>query len=202
MSSNTSANEAIPAKHSRVAVAARYAAVIFGAIAGSWFLKLLLRRIFAMPPDDRLAGPLILALIAALFWFVVSFLALMRAGSGNAASRQEHNSSPTRTRTVLRTITHALVVAILLAISAWTGLFLNDEILESRSLPWIAPLITVQYYGFAKASRMFPCQIEGADTGCEAYKWIPTFLATNSLFYFPFVLIMVFCYQHSEESEQ
>ena len=196
MSSNSSANEEIPAKRSRVAIAARYAAVIFGAIVGSTVLKLLLRRIFARPPNETLQGPIILASTAGFFWFVVSFLALLRS-SGDDSPHHEQNAQPARTITVPRTITHAVVIAVVLASSAWTGLVLNDEILESRSLPWIAPLITVQDYGFVKASQTFPCQIEGADTGCVAYKWIPTFLAANSLFYFPIVLITVFSYQHS-----
>jgi hypothetical protein len=196
VSGNNSAIEEIPAKGSRLAIAARYALVIFGAAAGSAIPKLLVHRAFATPANYRLGGPIVLASTAGLFWFALSFVALARASSGNATSPQGQNRPPARTRTVLRTIPQALAIAGVLSISAWTGLVLNDEIFESRSLPWIAPLITVQDFGFAEASRMFPCQIEGADTGCEAYKWLPTFLAANSLFYFSLVLITMLSCQH------
>jgi hypothetical protein len=190
----------IPEKRPPVAVAACYAAVVFGAIAGSAILKLLLHRILAMPRDDQLWGPFILACILGLFWFALVFL--LSASSSNDTTRQWRDASPNGTNTVGRTITRALVIACVLAISAWTGLSLNDAILESRSLPWIAPLITVQEFGFVEASQRFPCQIEGSDIGCEAHKWIPTFLAANSLAYFPFVLITLYSFQHSEATRQ
>jgi hypothetical protein len=132
------------------------------------------------------------------FWFAVGFLVLARSSARGVGFSQAQNPSPTRTRTVLRTITLALVISCVIAITAWVGLYLNDEIFESRSLPWIAPLITLQEYGIGKASQMFPCQAEGFDTGCEAYKWIPTFLIANSLCYFPFVLAGLFFCRFSD----
>jgi len=80
-----------------------------------------------------------------------------------------------------------------LSLSAWSTLALNDEIMQSRSLPWIMPLITVQHYGFGTASRLFPCRAEGFDTGCEPYKTIPVFLGADAFAYFPFVLCVVVC---------
>lgn len=137
-----------------------------------------------------------LAMILGLFWFTLALLALRRPGE--ESSRERDNPSPKGRRTVFRTISFAVLIACVVSISGWVGLYLNDEMLQSRSLPWIAPLITVQEYGFGKASQMFPCQIEGSDKGCEAHKWLPTFLFANSLFYFPFVLAGVVSFQRSE----
>ncbi len=197
MSDNSFAQDEIPAKQSRAAMAARYAAVVFGAVAGSAVLKLLLHRILAMPRNEQLRGPFILAFVLGLLWFGLAFLVLRRARSGKDPSRQGQDASPSSRRAFGRMIARAIAVACVLAITAWTGLTLNDEILESRSLPWIAPLITLQEYGFVKTSKMFPCHFEG---GCdiEAYKWIPTFLAANCLAYFPFVLITLYSFQRWE----
>jgi hypothetical protein len=195
MSDTSSAPNEIPAKESRAAMAARYAAVVLGAVVGSAVLKLLLPRILAMPRIQQFWGPVILAFILGLLWFGFAYLALWRARSGNDASRQRQDLSSNSRRAVGRTITRAIAIAGVLAITGSSALDLNDEILESRDLPWIAPLITVQKYGFVTVNRMFPCQREGSDLGCEAYKWIPTFIAANTLAYFPFVLITLFSFQ-------
>lgn len=198
MSDNSAATDGIPTKQSRAAMAARYAAVIFGAIAGSAVLKLLLHRILAMPRNEQLQGPFILGFVLGIIWFALAFLRLPRASSSDDAPRQSQPPTPNRTTTALKTISRALFISGVLAIVAWTGLALNDDILESRSLPWIAPLITVQECGFEKASHEFPCQIEGSDIGCEAYKWLPAFLGFNTLCYFPLVLIISYFLQRSE----
>jgi hypothetical protein len=198
VSDSDSAKDDIPARHSRLAMAARYAAVVFGATVGSAVLRLGLHRVLAIPQDESLRGPIIAAFILGIFWLALSFLVLLRSRSSGDGSLQSRNPPQNKRRTVLRTIIGALVVACALAITAWTGLSLNDEIFESRDLPWIAPLITVQEYGFVKASQMSPCRLEGCDTGREAYKWIPIFLMADSLSYFPFVLIGLFSFQHSE----
>jgi hypothetical protein len=178
-----------PARPSRIGIAARCAAVIFCSIAGSAAVKLLLQRILAVPQDVQWRGPFILAIILGLFWFAFAFLVQLRSRSNDDHSRRG-SPPPTGTPTLLRTVVRALVIAGVLALTAWIGLYLNDEILESRSLPWIAPLITVQEFGIVKASQKFPCQLEGSDLGCEAYKWIPTLLAANTFFYLPFVLAL------------
>jgi hypothetical protein len=198
VNSNASPKDGVTARPSLPATAARCAAVIFGVTIGSAAFRFLLHRILAMPRDEQLRGPFILASVLGLFWFALAFLLLARSSSSGVGFPQERNPSSTGTRTVFRTITLTLVSACVMAITAWVGLYLNDEVFESRSLPWIAPLITVQGYGFGKASQMFPCQAEGLDTGCEAYKWIPTFLLANILAYFPFVLISLFSSQHSD----
>lgn len=198
MSDNASPQEGVTTKPSLPATAARYAAIVFGAIAGSALLRLLLHRVLAMPGDVQLRGPIILASLLGFFWFALGFLVLARSSARGIDFPRARTPSPTGTRTVFRAITLALVVACVMAITAWVGLYLNDQIFYSRSLPWIAPLITVQEYGSGKASQMFPCQAEGFDAGCEAYKWIPAFLIANGLCYFPFALLSLFSWRLSD----
>lgn len=198
MSNNDSARDDLLAQQSRAAPAGWYAAAVFGAVVGSAILRVVLHRIFPIPRDGHLRGPVVLALVLGLLWFALAFLVLARSSPGGVGSTKSRSPSPSETRTVLRTIIFAFVVACVIAITAWVGLYLTDTIFYSRSLPWIAPLITVQDYGFGKASQMFPCQAEGFDTGCEAYKWIPTFLIANSFSYFCFVLLGLFSWRHSE----
>jgi hypothetical protein len=195
---NRSAKDGATTNQSLPGTAARYAAVVFAATIGSAAFRLLLHRILALSRDEQSWGPIILAFLLGLFWFALTFLVLARSNSSAVGSPPWLNPSPTGTRAVLRTITVALVIGCVIAVTAWVGLYLNDEIFESRSLSRIAPLITVQTYGFEKASQMFPCQAEGSDAGCEASKWIPTFLMANSLAYFPFVLIGLLSSQHSD----
>jgi hypothetical protein len=198
VSDKASPQEGVTTKPSLPATAARYAAIVFGAIAGSALLRLLLHRVLAMPGDVQLRGPIILASLLGFFWFALGFLVFARSSARRIDFPRARTPSPTGTRTVFRTITLALVVACLMAMTAWVGLYLNDQIFYSRSLPWIAPLITVQGYGSGKASQMFPCQAEGFDTGCEAYKWIPAFLIANGLCYFPVALLSLFSWRLSD----
>jgi hypothetical protein len=198
VSDKASPQEGVTTKPSLPATAARYAAIVFGAIAGSALLRLLLHRVLAMPGDVQLRGPIILASLLGFFWFALGFLVFARSSARRIDFPRARTPSPTGTRTVFRTITLALVVACLMAMTAWVGLYLNDQIFYSRSLPWISPLITVQEYGSGKASQMFPCQAEGFDTGCEAYKWIPAFLIANGLCYFPVALLSLFSWRLSD----
>ncbi len=149
-----------------------------------------------MPRDEQWFGPILLAAFLGAFWFAIVFVLILCCASLGKRSNRSDETIRAKRKTAWRTIAVAAVIACVSAISAWTGLYLNDEILESRSVPWIAPLITVQHYGFRTASRQFPCQAEGFDEGCEPYKWISTFLAINSLAYFPFALIGLFSFQH------
>jgi hypothetical protein len=198
VSDNPSAKDGPMTKQSIPGTAARYAAVVFAVTIGSAAFRLLLHRVLAMPQYEQSWGPIILASVLGLFWFTLASLVLARSGSNAVPSPQWLNPSLTGRRTVLRMMTLALVITCVIAVTAWVGLYLNDEIFESRSLPWIAPLITVQTYGFEKASQILPCQAEGSDAGCEASKWIPTFLMSNSLAYFPFVLIGFLSWQNSD----
>ena len=172
------------ASNDRTLIAARNGTVVFGAALGSVGLRFLLHRLLGTPQGDRLFGPVIFAVFLGLVWFALALAALRRGLESGSVFDGDDKSG----RSIWRTITAAAVAACILSISAWAGLYLNDAILESRMLPWIEPLITVQIYGFEKADRLHPCQPEGADKGCESYKWIPTFLAANSLAYFPFAL--------------
>lgn len=82
-----------------------------------------------------------------------------------------------------RTVALSIAIGTALAIMLWFDLEASDAILESRLLPWVLPLIYLQDIGFRVAARLFPCQMEGFDTGCEAYKTLPAILAANSLAY-------------------
>lgn len=197
MTHRDSANADLPAQQSRAAMAGRYAAAVFGAVIGSAILRVLLHRLLPIPRDAQLRGPVILASMLGVLWFALAFLVL-RLSSNRVGSPRSRNSSLTGTATVFRTIIFAFVIACVIAITAWVGLYLSDGIFYSRSLPWIAPLITLQEYGFVKAGRMFPCRAEGFDTGCEAYKWIPAFLLANGLSYFPFALLGLFSLRFSD----
>ena len=93
-----------------------------------------------------------------------------------------------------------LAVALILAVSAWLALEVNDDLFYSRSLPWIPSLIWFQEAGFRTVSRLFPCRYEGFDTGCEAYKTLPTFLLANVIAYTPFSLATVFLVRYGESA--
>ena len=197
--------ERLSVQHSRLRKsllsALPFAAAIFAVPVFSAAFRLLLNLLFSASPDRRFIGPVLLATILAFLWFVLAFF-LLRRSERNDDAAQPHDHHSTGTKSVFRTITLAAVIAATVATSAWTGLYLNDALMESRMLPWIMPLITAQGYGFGRAARMFPCQAEGFSTGCEPYKWIPTFLLANSVVYFPFVLVGVFAWQCSETAKK
>jgi hypothetical protein len=85
----------------------------------------------------------------------------------------------------------SVILGIALAVTLWLSLDASDEIFQSRLLPWIPSLIYAQEAGFRVAARLFPCQKEGFDTGCEAYKTIPTFVGSNALVYTAILLPIV-----------
>ena len=107
------------------------------------------------------------------------------------------NLAPSNPSSVPRVLATAAAVSIVLAVTAWFALTANDEIFYSRLLPWIGPLIRLQEPGFRVAYRMFPCRVEGSDLGCELYKWLPAFLVSNALAYFPVLLMGVLIYTRS-----
>jgi hypothetical protein len=82
-----------------------------------------------------------------------------------------------------RSAVHSIALGTVLATMLWLDLEVSDAIFQSRLLPWVLPLIHLQYIGFRVAARLFPCQMEGFDTGCEMYKTVPALLAANSLAY-------------------
>jgi hypothetical protein len=89
------------------------------------------------------------------------------------------------------------VIALVLALSAGFALDFSDSVFQSRLLPWTVPLIELQRLGFTRASRLFPCRAEGFDTGCEWYKWLPTFVAANAAAYLPIAFVGVYLYRRS-----
>ena len=82
-----------------------------------------------------------------------------------------------------RTAALSIGLGIALATILWLGLEASDAIFQSRQLPWVLPLIYSQDVGFRVAARLFPCQKEGFDIGCEAYKRLPAFVGANALAY-------------------
>jgi hypothetical protein len=77
----------------------------------------------------------------------------------------------------------SIVLGIGLAVALWLSMVLSDAVFQSRLLPWVTPLIYAQDLGFRVATRLFPCQMEGSDLGCEAYKWLPAFIGANAFVY-------------------
>jgi hypothetical protein len=113
-------------------------------------------------------------------------------------SVQEDASSAKRANLTVQLVGISTVVALVLALSAWLALYLSDSIFQARLLPWDVPLIELQDIGFLLASRMFPCQAEGFDTGCEWYKTLPTFVTANAPPYLPVVFVGAYWYRRSE----
>jgi hypothetical protein len=180
-------------------MAGRYAVVIASSILGMTILRLILDRVLSAETGNWI-GSVILAAVCGLLWFALTFFCLLRAlrGDGENSLAVASSADAKQAGGFLSTLTSAAGIACVLSLTAWLALDWNDAIFYSRSLPWIAPLITVQHSGFVAASRLYPCQAEGSNTGCEPYKWIPTFLIANALAYFPFVFGGVLWYRLSK----
>jgi hypothetical protein len=92
-----------------------------------------------------------------------------------------------------RNIALSIGTGLTIGVILWLSLDASDAIFQSRLLPWVLPLVRLQEIGGTVAYHFFPCQKEGFDLGCEAYKRIPTFVGTNALLYsivsFPFVFL-------------
>jgi hypothetical protein len=177
-------------------MAGRYAAVISASALSAAIFRAVVNRIFSTPSDRLLLRSLLFAAILGILWFTFAFICVFRTmRNENRLVRQ--NDSRDRAKgwkSLVRGFGLSFGIAVVLSLSVWLALELNDEIMQSRMLPWISPLITVQHYGFGAASRLFPCHAEGSDTGCEAHKTVPAFLAANALAYFPFVLcVVIYC---------
>jgi hypothetical protein len=178
-------------------MAARYALIIASSVLGMTIFRVILNRVFAAA-SEHWVGSVVLAVVLGLMWFLFSFFCLFRViRSEKENSPETLNDEVKKVSVFLSALTISALIASAVSLTAWLALYCNDAIFFSRLLPWIAPLITVQHSGFVMASRLFPCQAEGFDTGCEAYKWIPAFLIANALTYFPFVLGGVLWYRRS-----
>ena len=86
----------------------------------------------------------------------------------------------------------SIALGIALATMLWLGLEASDAIFQSRLLPWVLPLIYSQDVGFRVAARLFPCQKEGFDIGCESYKRLPAFVGANALTYSILLLPIIY----------
>ena len=146
-----------------------------------------------------LARTITLSLIASILWFAftLAFGALGAIRKGvNSQSVASTKGDPVRHFAVSFAL--ALAVALTLAISALLTLEANDFFFYSRLLPWIPSLIWLQWTGFGTASQLHPCQYEGFDTGCEAYKTLPVIVLSNTIAYLPFSSAMVFLTRYWE----
>jgi hypothetical protein len=172
-------------------------------ILAAGFFRAAMGRIFYGDWDGILfTQPALFAIIVAVVWFSFVFtcsaFAASRAPSVCAESDPSKSEVPTGAGRPAAILPAVISTALVLAISAWLVLNVNDDLLASRLEPWILPLIWLQEPGFHFASRLFQCQSEGFSTGCEGYKTVPTFLLSNAAAYFPFVLITWSIYRRSE----
>ena len=94
-----------------------------------------------------------------------------------------------------RTLGLSFILGTALALMFWFSLEASDAIFQSRLLPWIRPLIYAQYAGIRVAARLFPCQMEGFDTGCEIYKRFPAWVGSNALVYTAVLLPIVYSWR-------
>ncbi|HEY2361470.1 MAG TPA: hypothetical protein VGK36_10165 [Candidatus Angelobacter sp.] len=100
-------------------------------------------------------------------------------------------------RSVALSVGAGLAIAVVLLAS----LEASDVIFQSRLLPWVLPLIYLQEAGFRLSAHLFPCQKEGFDTGCEAYKRLPTFVGANALLY-SIILLPVFYFRRTKANAE
>jgi hypothetical protein len=101
-----------------------------------------------------------------------------------------------------RSVLLSITIGTGLALLFWFSLEASDAVFQSRLLPWVLPLIYMQDAGFRVAARLFPCQMEGFDTGCEAYKRLPAFVGANALTYSIVLLPMIHSWRRRAVSKK
>lgn len=171
--------------------AAECAAMTGATIFAARFFRAAMDRVFFGARDENaLIRVALFATAFAVVWFV--FVFACSAFDTDPVVSIPVESSPTRGG-----LRSAALVVSAMAIAAWLILVASDDLLASRLLPWTLPLIWLQWPGFQVASRLFPCQKEGFDTGCEAWKKLPVFWLSNAVTYLPFVLVGRFVYYRS-----
>src|SRR5437016_3625071 len=100
---------------------------------------------------------------------------------------------------MLRTLSLSALLAIGLSLFLDLSLQVNDSVSGRSGEPWITgAILAIQRPGIEAISRVFPCEKETGDTGCEEYKIAPLFLAVNALVYLPFVFLAVYLTRMSE----
>lgn len=151
--------------------------------------------------QNRASALAILSIACFLIWFLFVFLCLVCSARRPVSNPRKFDGSEENVssggRTMFRRLGYVASSALVLAIMLSIILQANDYLLFSRSLPWIPSLIWLQGFGFRVASRVFPCQSEGFNIGCEAYKWLPAFLLSNGIAYFPFLFLGALLYFRS-----
>jgi hypothetical protein len=181
----------------RVRISALCAGALATTILLAEFFRTAMERLFNGHWRESLhARAIAVALFAAacaLVWFLFVFLCLafdaLRPRSIPTASDPPKENFRSNARSLIRIMPYVATAAFVLAITAVVVLEANDRLFFSRLLPWIPSLIWLQDPGFRVASRLFPCQFEGFDTGCEAYKRLPAFVLSNAIAYFAFLLV-------------
>lgn len=92
---------------------------------------------------------------------------------------------------MLRVIGVSALVAVILSILLLFSLEFGVSFLWRFGEPLIVSVTReLQEPGISASSRTFPCQKEGFDTGCEAYKRFPLLLTVNAIVYFPFLVFL------------
>ena len=190
----------ISSRREAVRLAARCSSAVAGTVIVAGLFRAALNRVFAIESPQFWLGRTIASCLAVrIFWFA---LTLAFGALGTIPKTVSFQSARSTKRNYIRhsavSFALALAVAFVLAVSAWLALEVNDAYFYSRSLPWIPSLIWLQNAGFRTASRLFPCQYEGFDTGCEAYKTFPVFLLSNVIAYVPFSFVTVFLTRYWE----
>jgi hypothetical protein len=152
--------------------------------------------------DDWFVPVTAIAAVLGLVWFgftlTCDILGDRSSMKGSPDSERPKHQRHSQLWEFLASLTIAGITALVLAISGWLALGVSDGLFSSRLLPWISALIWFQGFGFRTASRLFPCRIEGSVIGCECYKWVPTFLLSNTAIYFLFLLPSAFLYRLNE----
>ena len=185
------------------ALSVRYSLIVAAATLSVGVFRLEMNRIFDGYQNPTWYLSLVRAPIFGLEWFILMSgyaMLSLRGGEPSVTSDtvNENPSSARKPNSTGRLFGVSAVIALVLALSASLALDFSDSIFQSRLLPWTVPLIELQRVGFAQASRMFPCRAEGFDTGCEWYKTLPTFVATNALAYLSVALVGVYLYLRAE----
>src|SRR5207302_8097040 len=107
--------------------------VIVGTVIAASSFRTALNRIFAVESHGFWLGPVILSLVAGILWFAL----MLSFGLLGTIPRTQSISCTERHRDRYFAVSFAfgLAVALILAVSAWLALEVNDDLFYSRLLP-------------------------------------------------------------------
>jgi hypothetical protein len=166
---------------------AQCASAVAGTVIVAALFRATLNRIFFVDSQPFwLAITIELSLFVGILWFAFTFAFCILQAIRGVNSQGTTSTSGSSVRHFAAIFGLALAAAVTLAVSALLTLEANDQYFFSRSLPWIPSLVWLQGEGIGTASRLFPCQYEGFDTGCEIYKTLPAVVFSNAIAYLPF----------------